>query len=166
MKTSTNNTITVVTHDGGFHSDELLAVALLSIKYENVSIIRNRDYKSCDYDYIVDLGGVYDPQSGQFDHHQDSYTGSLSAAGMVAEYIGFSHPIISNVDIRDNKGPGYCDPEWDKVFNLVRDCNSTDIYSDSQDRRCAPDPDRAGRANADHLFRPERARSEDRHGRR
>lgn len=131
MKTSTNTT--VITHDGIFHSDEIIAISLLACKHENINIIRDRNYTSYEYDYIVDVGGNYSPENGQFDHHQTSYTGSLSAAGMVAKWIGCEHPMISNVDIRDNKGPGHCDPSWDKVFNLVRDCNTINIYSDHQD---------------------------------
>jgi len=38
-------------------------------------------------DIVIDVGGHYDPATRRFDHHQQDYTGPLSAAGMVLEWL-------------------------------------------------------------------------------
>lgn len=63
----------VVTHDKGFHSDDVFAVAVLQLVYgsENLEIIRTRDEELIrEADIVVDVGGEYDPDAGRFDHHQ------------------------------------------------------------------------------------------------
>lgn len=63
----------VITHSGGFHADEVFAVATLQLHYgvENVEIIRTRDESVItEGDIVVDVGGIYDPEQGRFDHHQ------------------------------------------------------------------------------------------------
>lgn len=71
----------VVTHSQQFHIDELIAIALLetyfTAKDEKVELIRTRDEKvlaaaRADKDtFVVDVGGVYDPEMRNFDHHQN-----------------------------------------------------------------------------------------------
>jgi len=87
------NTLTkteIVTHNGIFHADEVTAVALLKLdeRFENISIVRTRDADViASADIAVDVGGVYDVNKGRFDHHQHSYTGPMSSAGMVYEAL-------------------------------------------------------------------------------
>ena len=88
-KTSNPRTI-VVTHDGIFHADEVFAVALLSMLY-NINVVRTRSKAELTLAvaspivWVVDVGGVYDPKTLCFDHHQD---GSLpSAAGLVWQHV-------------------------------------------------------------------------------
>ena len=82
------------THNGIFHSDEIIAVALFSATEKVTSIIRSRDIKVlAKADTLVDVGGKYDGQNF-FDHHQlregdDLY--GLSSAGMVAKSISVSY---------------------------------------------------------------------------
>lgn len=64
---------TVVTHSGGFHSDDVFAVAAfqLLLGKENVQVIRTRDDAViASGDYVVDVGGVYDHDTKRYDHHQ------------------------------------------------------------------------------------------------
>lgn len=63
----------IITHNGDFHSDELLAVAALRIHYgrEVCEIVRTRDPEIIKTgDIVVDVGYVYDPEAKRFDHHQ------------------------------------------------------------------------------------------------
>ncbi len=63
----------VVTHDGKFHADEVLAVAVLSLSLgeDNVEIVRSRDLEMiAKADIVVDVGQVYSPEHNRFDHHQ------------------------------------------------------------------------------------------------
>eukprot|EP00479_Gromia_sphaerica_P010401 TRINITY_DN4769_c0_g2_i1.p1 TRINITY_DN4769_c0_g2~~TRINITY_DN4769_c0_g2_i1.p1 ORF type:complete len:128 (+),score=25.46 TRINITY_DN4769_c0_g2_i1:189-572(+) len=54
-------------------------------------------------DVVVDVGGVYDPSTQRFDHHQrgftetlgEGYNTKLSSAGLV--YKHFGHEVISNI---------------------------------------------------------------------
>jgi len=66
-------TIRIITHSGSFHADELLAVAALEIYLgeKPYEVIRTRDPQViATGDYVVDVGGVYDPAINRFDHHQ------------------------------------------------------------------------------------------------
>ncbi len=77
-------------HDGTFHADEVTACALLILfgKIDEKKIVRTRDLAvlaKCDY--VCDVGGIYDPAKKRFDHHQSDYTGLLSSAGMVLEFL-------------------------------------------------------------------------------
>ena len=93
--------IKVVTHDGIFHADELLACAALSIAYgrDNVAIVRTRDAKVLDLatseedTWVVDVGGDFNPSMLNFDHHMrdfdvtNSFGNKLSSFGMVVEEL-------------------------------------------------------------------------------
>lgn len=63
---------TVVTHSGNFHTDEVFASAVLSLLNDAaVEVVRSRDpLVWATGDYVVDVGGEYDPSRGRFDHHQ------------------------------------------------------------------------------------------------
>lgn len=66
--------IKIVTHSGGFHTDDVFAVATLQLLYgkENVEITRTRDEGLIAVaDVVVDVGGVYDVEAKRFDHHQN-----------------------------------------------------------------------------------------------
>lgn len=96
-----SNHIQVVTHDGIFHADELLACAALSIAYgrDNVAIIRSRDSKVLEVTtqnkdtWVIDVGNSYDPSLLNFDHHMrdfnltNSFGNKLSSFGMVVEEL-------------------------------------------------------------------------------
>lgn len=77
----------VITHDTGFHADDVMAVALLKEAGFNFELIRTRNPDILKYAIedpiilVTDVGGVFDPKMLNFDHHQDM---SLpSAAGMI-----------------------------------------------------------------------------------
>lgn len=67
----------VTTHSGGFHADDVFAVATLSLVLdENIEIVRTRDDKKIEEsDYVVDVGGTYNPSQNRFDHHQEGGAG-------------------------------------------------------------------------------------------
>jgi uncharacterized UPF0160 family protein len=118
---------TVGTHDGSFHADEVTACALLIVcgLVDPDQVIRTRDpafLKTCEY--VCDVGGIYDPDHKLFDHHQVSYQGPLSSAGMVLQYLKdtsklstqeyqlLNQSLILGVDAHDNgvepHMPGVC----------------------------------------------------------
>ena len=70
--------IIACTHDGLFHSDEIMACALLKLAAggSTVSIIRSRLAKDWERaDFVIDVGGKYDDIKW-FDHHQTESTGT------------------------------------------------------------------------------------------
>ncbi|MFI5334484.1 MAG: MYG1 family protein, partial [Chlamydiales bacterium] len=104
------------THDGSFHADEVTACGLLLLfqLIDREKIVRSRDpslLERCEY--VCDVGGVYDPAQKRFDHHQISYQGDLSSAGMILLYLReigkidhptydfFNRSLILGVDAHD-----------------------------------------------------------------
>ncbi len=90
--------IKIVTHSSKFHSDDVFAVATLMLVLEKakpdnseelsgrstpegfreneVEVIRSRDPEIIKTaDYVVDIGGVYNPEKNLFDHHQEDKAG-------------------------------------------------------------------------------------------
>ncbi|KND46780.1 MAG: hypothetical protein AB201_03275 [Parcubacteria bacterium C7867-006] len=74
------NKISIVTHSSGFHTDDIFAVATLSLLLEKegkgYTITRSRNMEIAEKaDYLVDFGSVYDPSIKRFDHHQEGGAG-------------------------------------------------------------------------------------------
>jgi uncharacterized UPF0160 family protein len=85
----------IVTHSGKFHADDAWAVAVLNVLFPGSEIERTRDQSAIDAaDFAVDVGGVWDPDSGRFDHHQKGFSGArptgvpYASAGLVWREYG------------------------------------------------------------------------------
>jgi uncharacterized UPF0160 family protein len=88
------------THSGNFHCDEALACYILTKyvpKCKNAVIVRSRDKELLNtLPILVDVGGVYDPATLRFDHHQkgfeetfsEDHKTKLSSAGLVYKHFG------------------------------------------------------------------------------
>ncbi|OIP64456.1 hypothetical protein AUK15_03240 [Candidatus Nomurabacteria bacterium CG2_30_43_9] len=93
---SEKNLKKIITHSGNFHTDEVFACAILSILNDGKVVIkRSRDKDVwATGDYVVDVGGEYDPSRGLFDHHQEGGAGvrqngiPYSSFGSVWEEFG------------------------------------------------------------------------------
>lgn len=120
-QSDTEKQLTIATHDGIFHCDEILACFMLQQLplYKTAKILRTRDesrISSCDI--VVDVGSVFDREKNRFDHHQKSFehtlstlrpefgsqwTIRLSSAGLIYTYFGEQviHQILSqhNLDL-------------------------------------------------------------------
>ena len=67
---SCDKPITLITHSGSFHYDELLATAFLMELFDDVILLRTRDPKIIKTGTIVyDVGFEFDPANKRFDHH-------------------------------------------------------------------------------------------------
>ncbi|MFT5887525.1 MAG: uncharacterized UPF0160 family protein [Zhongshania sp.] len=65
------NDITIATHNGNFHADDVFSVAALKSLYPSCKLIRTRNLEIIGKaDIVLDVGGEYDPDAGRFDHHQ------------------------------------------------------------------------------------------------
>lgn len=109
LKCLNKSTIKIGTHNGVFHCDELLGTYMIQLVLPDSVIVRSRDdciLKQCDI--VIDVGNVYEPSKYLFDHHQKSFTESmssilpgkpwttkLSSAGLV--YCHFGKEILQKV---------------------------------------------------------------------
>lgn len=65
------NDITIVTHNGNFHADDVFSIAALKCIFPTFNLVRTRDLALIsEADIVIDVGGEYNPDSGRFDHHQ------------------------------------------------------------------------------------------------
>jgi uncharacterized UPF0160 family protein len=85
----------IVTHGGKFHADDAWAVAVLNLVFPDSEIVRTRDPALIEAgDFAVDVGGIWDPATGRFDHHQKGFCGARSSgvpyasAGLVWKEYG------------------------------------------------------------------------------
>ncbi len=86
---------TVAVHNGTFHADDVLAVAILRLLYPKIKIIRTRDPEKFNKaDFRVDVGRRYNPKTGDFDHHQNEFNKKrkngipYASAGLVWKHFG------------------------------------------------------------------------------
>jgi uncharacterized UPF0160 family protein len=67
---TSDHPIRIGTHDGSFHADEVLAIAILSTIHPNHHVVRTRDPDTLSWmDIVVDVGGIYDHGHKRYDHH-------------------------------------------------------------------------------------------------
>lgn len=92
-----NSTITIITHDGVFHADEVMAVAIVSYfePAADITVVRTRDTDTfSSADFVFDIGGIYEPKKGLFDHHQKNGAGvrrngiPYATSGLVWNFFG------------------------------------------------------------------------------
>ena len=65
------NDITIATHNGNFHADDVFSIAALKHVFPSFNLIRTRNQEViAKADIVLDVGGEYDADAGRFDHHQ------------------------------------------------------------------------------------------------
>ncbi|EDW59422.2 MYG1 protein C27H6.8 [Drosophila virilis] len=106
--------LTIGTHNGTFHCDEVVACFMLKQlpEYENAEIFRSRDEKALreKCDIIVDVGSIFDHEKKWYDHHQltfketfstvlpelaDEFDIRLSSAGLI--YCFYGERVIQSI---------------------------------------------------------------------
>jgi uncharacterized UPF0160 family protein len=89
----------LVTHQNGFHADDVLAYAILkevlTKQGETWTITRSRDYDViAEADIAFDIGNEYDPARNRYDHHQKERAGArpngvlYASAGLIWKHFG------------------------------------------------------------------------------
>ncbi|MGZ5201851.1 MAG: MYG1 family protein [Telluria sp.] len=85
----------IATHGGKFHADDAWAVAVLNILFPGSELVRTRQPDLIEAaDFAVDVGGIWDPATGRFDHHQKGFDGArqsgvpYASAGLVWREYG------------------------------------------------------------------------------
>src|ERR1700722_14728617 len=94
-----SKTITICTHNGTFHSDEVMAYVILNELFSKNQLIRTRNIDLINQaDICIDVGETYDPDHGRFDHHQQGFNHTfdaksklpLSSFGLVYKHYGLA----------------------------------------------------------------------------
>ncbi len=91
--------VTLVTHDQGFHADDVMAYAILQEVLEKRGnrwcIVRTRDENIISKgDIIFDVGNDYKPDRNLYDHHQQERAGArdngvlYASAGLIWKHFG------------------------------------------------------------------------------
>jgi uncharacterized UPF0160 family protein len=107
---------TIATHNGRFHSDDVLAVASLQLLLgkDNTQIIRTRDADVlASADYVLDVGGVYDHELKRYDHHQPGAPVRengipYSSLGLIWKHYGSD--ICSSKEVAEMLEQSLCQP--------------------------------------------------------
>ena len=75
----------IATHSGKFHADDVWAVATLDLLHPGSTVLRSRDpARLAEADFVVDVGGEWDPARGLFDHHQKGFAAARSSGVVYA----------------------------------------------------------------------------------
>jgi uncharacterized UPF0160 family protein len=89
--------LTVVTHDGNFHADDVFSIAALKSVLPAFDLIRSRNKTEiANGDIVIDVGGEYDADTGRFDHHQRGGAGQrengipFSSFGLIWQKYGLA----------------------------------------------------------------------------
>jgi uncharacterized UPF0160 family protein len=87
--------ITIATHNGNFHADDVFSIAALKNIFPSFNLIRTRKLELiAKADIVIDVGGEYDAETGRFDHHQRGGAGQrengipYSSFGLVWQKYG------------------------------------------------------------------------------
>jgi uncharacterized UPF0160 family protein len=132
---------TICTHNGNFHTDDVFALALLTLLFPNAEVIRSRSQEDFDRaDLVVDVGLIYDPASNRFDHHQDGRAGTrengiyYSGFGLVWMHYGlqycegdeevfkrFDESLVASIDANDNGQRVYVKNDFDVEPYTIED---------------------------------------------
>ncbi len=127
----------VVTHDGSFHTDDVFAVATLSIYYEGrIKVIRTRDEEKIKKaDIVLDVGGIYNPNINRFDHHQKEGAGTrdggvpFASFGLIWKHFGLEicgkdEEVFRYIDERVCAGVDAAD----NGFDIQKDSSEKRVY--------------------------------------
>jgi len=90
------NICRIAVHDGGFHADDVFAVALLKLLNPDIDFIRTLDQeKLSGVDARIDVGGKYCHETKDYDHHQKEGAGKrengipYASAGLIWKHYGY-----------------------------------------------------------------------------
>lgn len=109
----------LVTHDGLFHADEVLASVVLTDLFPRARLVRSRDPAwtgPAPGRIVFDVGGIFDPAARAFDHHQAD--GPLRADGVAFSSFGLIWQEYGRAWLR---GPRAAGPEEADALHAILD---------------------------------------------
>jgi uncharacterized UPF0160 family protein len=122
-----NRQICIATHNGTFHADDAVSVAVLLKLFPEARVIRTRDEALIkNADFAVDVGGEWDPARGRFDHHQKGFAGKresgvvYASSGLIWAHFGSAYAqTICRQGVTSSRG--YDMAAIVDAFNTTRD---------------------------------------------
>jgi uncharacterized UPF0160 family protein len=101
--------ILVQTHNGVFHADDVTGIAILAgAGLGRLQVLRSRaPAAETGAEFMVDVGGIYDPASGGFDHHQ-------ARGGIVSTRFGFEGCAAAGLTW-DHYGPAFVEAHYSNI---------------------------------------------------
>lgn len=117
----------IATHDGKFHADEVLAIALILVFVGEYKVLRSRDIKVLEQaDILVDVGARYESHGftskSYYDHHHFETTHALyglSSAGLVwKDLLAYGYLSAEG------------ESEWLSIKKLVKEVDAQDTGFD------------------------------------
>lgn len=130
--------IKIITHNGKFHSDDVFAVATLSLVLgsEEFEVLRTRDPEVIESgDYVVDIGGEYKEEENKFDHHQIGGAGErengipYASFGLVWRKFGAGLGGSSEVALRIDEKLAQTVDAGDNGVDLVKEYVFPEVYN-------------------------------------
>lgn len=138
----------IVTHPGQAHRDEFIACCLVMAACNKEIRIERREPNILDLEdpevFVIDIGGFYQPEMGNFDHHQRgreeepicSITLLMKEIGMNLEIAREVFPWLEFSEVLDVKGPISTAKEFDipreSFFNTLSPIESQILHLFSQ----------------------------------
>jgi uncharacterized UPF0160 family protein len=95
----------IITHSGKFHADEVMAIAILTLDKQNIVIERKEIVTEQELNdseiFVLDIGGQYNENLSNYDHHQDSTldaTCIMIANGRLSEdFYNHLRPLLTKI---------------------------------------------------------------------
>lgn len=103
--------ITIATHNGNFHADDVFSIAALKYIFPSFKLVRTRDLDIINKaELVIDVGGIYDADIGRFDHHQRGGAGErengipYSSFGLIWQKYGleicqYNQDVANSIDL-------------------------------------------------------------------
>lgn len=127
-----NINMKIGTHNGLHHPDDVIACSILKKIYDNVDIIRSRNFQELDQcSILIDVGNKYQPPK-YFDHHHKNGPRRdngvpFSSCGLIWKHYGkeFISKILSGVQLSFQ--------DIDEIFTIID--NTVILYVDKVDNQ-------------------------------
>ncbi len=104
----------IVTHGGGPHMDDLISVCIVLAMDNDIKCVERRSVEPEEIDdpavWVLDQGGVHDPENRNFDHHQFPAGTRRCTLSLIADHFGLKDDLDEMVWFRalvldDSLGP-------------------------------------------------------------
>ena len=137
---SINTENIVCVHNGLFHADDCMAMAIMLIAMKHcdskLSVIRTRDEEILsDATFCLDVSGSFDPEHGKLDHHQRGGSGTfwktmeeeipMASCGLAWSFAGLQ--AIKNILTSNNKDVAHLERIWVKLLPTMFGIDATDV---------------------------------------
>jgi uncharacterized UPF0160 family protein len=124
--------VTLITHSGMYHADDVFTYAVLQTVFPNHALIRTRDealINGTENVIVFDVGGVFDAEKNRFDHHQPGRPERedgipYSSFGLIWKHYGMDYlrVKVSDFDLADEK----LIELWESIDRLAYEIDALD----------------------------------------